>query len=158
MPGGSSLECNAGIFRFSRRIETSPAVPDATPAAARTLVRFDSPQQLAGAIVPTSLSMNAGGDTMLFADSDGWAVLHPGHDTAIVRLQTDPRRAKSAASDDNRYAAIANWEDGGAAVWDAFSGAHLADLPVGRHGLLQFSPRRPSAGSHSGRRHTLADE
>ena len=31
----------------------------ATPAAARTLVRFDSPQQLAGSIVPTSLAMNA---------------------------------------------------------------------------------------------------
>ena len=29
--------CNAGILRFSRRIETSPAVPDTTPAAARTL-------------------------------------------------------------------------------------------------------------------------
>jgi eukaryotic-like serine/threonine-protein kinase len=132
--------CNAGILRFSRRIETLPAVPDTTPAAARTLVRFDSPQQLAGSIVPTSLAMNAGGDTMLFEDSHGWAVLHPGRDTAIVRLQTIHDARKSAASDDNHYAAIANWEDGGAVVWNAFSGGHLADLPVGRHGLLQFSP------------------
>ena len=66
--------------------------------------------------------------------------MHPGRDTAIVRLQTIPADAKSTASDDNHYAAIANWEDGGAAVWNAVSEAHLADLAVGRHGLLQFSP------------------
>jgi WD40 repeat protein/tRNA A-37 threonylcarbamoyl transferase component Bud32 len=130
---------NAGVFRFVRRIEISPAVPNATPRAARTLVRFDSPEQLAGPIEPGSLSTNARGETMLIADSDGWAVLHPGHHTGIVRLQTGRDARKSAASDDNRYAAIANWNDGGAAVWDVFSGAHLADLPVGRHGTLQFS-------------------
>jgi WD40 repeat protein len=45
----------------------------------------------------------------------------------------------SAASNDNRYAAIANWEGGGASVWDAISGTHLADLAVGRHGVLKFS-------------------
>jgi WD40 repeat protein len=84
--------------------------------------------------------MNARGETILLADSDGgWAILHPGHHTAAVRLQTDRDARKSAASDDNHYAAIANWNDGGAAVWDALSGAHLADLPVGRHGVLQFS-------------------
>jgi WD40 repeat protein/tRNA A-37 threonylcarbamoyl transferase component Bud32 len=131
--------CTAGIFRFPRSIETSPAVENATPTAARTRVRFDPPQQLAHRIVPGSLSINARGETLLFEDSDGWAVLHPGHDTAIVRLRTTHDARKSTASDDNRYAAIANWEAGGAAVWDASSGARVADLAVGRYGILQFS-------------------
>jgi WD40 repeat protein len=130
---------SAGVFRFSRRSEKSSAVPNAIPPAARTLVRFDSPQQLAGQIEPGSLSMNARGETLLFADSDGWAILHPGHHTASVRLQTDRDARKSAASEDNRYVAIANWNVGGAAVWDAFSGTRLAAFPVGRHGVLQFS-------------------
>ena len=131
---------NAGVFRFSRHIEKSSAVPNETPTVARTLVRFDSPQQLAGPVEPGTFSMNARGETILLADSNGgWAILHPGHHTAAVRLQTDRDARKSAASDDNHYAAIANWNDGGAAVWDALSGAHLADLAVGRHGVLQFS-------------------
>jgi WD40 repeat protein len=130
---------SAGIFRFSRRIETSPAAPNRTPRTARTLVRFHSPQQLAGQMVAATLSMNARGQTMVFSDSEGWAILHPSQNTATHRLQTAPDGRKSAASDDNRYAAIANWDAGGAAVWDALSGAHLADLPIGRHGILQFS-------------------
>ena len=36
--------------------------------------------------------------------------------------------------------AIANWEAGGAAVWDVRSGSLLAELAVGRHGVVQFSP------------------
>lgn len=130
---------SAGVFRFTRRIETQAAVPNATPRVAQSLVRFDSPEHLAGPMVPGSLSTNVRGETMLFADSDGWAVLHPGHHPGIVRLETDPDARKSAASDDNRYAAIANWNGGGAAVWDVFSGARLANLSVGRHGVLQFS-------------------
>jgi hypothetical protein len=131
--------CTAGIFRFPRSIENSLALGNATPTPARTLVRFGPPQQLAQRIVPGSLATNARGETLLFADSDGWAALHPGHDTAIVRLQTTHDARKSTASDDNRYAAIANWEAGGAAVWDASSGAHVADLAVGRYGIVQFS-------------------
>ena len=55
-------------------------------------------------------------------------------------LANERECAHSAVSTDNRYAAIANWQTGGAAVWDGKSGAHLADLAVGRTGVVQFSP------------------
>ena len=67
-------------------------------------------------------------------------MLRTTENAAVVRLQTkgDPR--KSAVSDDNRFAAIANWENSGASVWDAVSGRLLATLPLGSYGVLEFSP------------------
>jgi WD40 repeat protein len=102
-------------------------------------VRIGPPEKLTGSIVPNSLSTNPSGKSLVFEDSSGWAVLHT-NDSSLVHLQTkhDPR--KSAVSPDNRYAVIANWEAGGAATWDAETGAHLADLNIGRCGVVEFSP------------------
>jgi WD40 repeat protein len=131
--------CSTGIFRFPRFTETTPTPQKSAPAIARTLVRFGPPQLLVGKIDATNLSTNARGETMLVGYLDRWDVFHPGHDKAMVHVPTTSDARQSAASDDNRYAAIANWEGGGASVWDAISGTHLADLAVGRHGVLKFS-------------------
>jgi WD40 repeat protein len=62
------------------------------------------------------------------------------NDAEIIRLQTRQDARKSAVSDDNRFAAVANWDSGGATIWDAQSGKRLADLSVGQYGVPQFSP------------------
>jgi eukaryotic-like serine/threonine-protein kinase len=131
--------CSTGIFRFPRFTETSRAPQKSAPAIAGTLVRFGPPQPLVGKIDATNLATNARGETMLVGYLDRWDVFHPGHAKALVHVPTTRDARLSAASDDNRYAAIANWEGGGASVWDAISGTHLADLAVGRHGVLKFS-------------------
>jgi len=46
----------------------------------------------------------------------------------------------AALSNDNRFVVLANWEMPGATVLDAHSAEKLANLPVGRHGAVQFSP------------------
>ena len=98
------------------------------------------PSNLTGSVEPWGLAVNASGETLVVQDTSGWFVVHPGKDPARIRLEPKPDPRKSAVSNDNRYAAIAGWERGGATVWDARSGAKLADLEVGRHGVLQFSP------------------
>jgi eukaryotic-like serine/threonine-protein kinase len=137
--------CQRGIYRWPRQVEvsaTSPDEPEGTPkpSARTTIVQFGPPEQLTGPIEPTSLSTNAQGESLVFRGSDGWAVARLDGRFEKVRLQTkhDPRR--SAVSNDNRYAAIANWERAGVAIWDVTSGAHLADLAVGQHGVVRFSP------------------
>ena len=134
-----------GIFRLPRQIEiltgSAPHVESTEkPSARRSLVRFGPPERLNGSIVPTSMALNASGATVVFEDGIGWALLPLGGNSASTRLPTkhDPR--KSAVSNDNRYVAIANWESGGVGIWDGTSGAHLADLTVGPHGVVQFSP------------------
>ena len=57
-----------------------------------------------------------------------------------MRLQTKDDPRKGAVSNDNQYVAIANWESGGASIWDARSGAHLVDLAVGKHGVVTIQP------------------
>jgi WD40 repeat protein len=134
--------CASGVYRWLRRVETiaAPTREVAPSSADRIVVRFGPSEQLVGPIVPHSLSINPSDETMVFEDAIGWRVTHPDNAAAMVRLETkyDPR--KSAISRDNRYAAIANWDYGGVGVWDAGSGAHLADLAVGRCGVVQFSP------------------
>ena len=87
-----------------------------------------------------SLSVDASGEMLVFQDRSGWSLKHLKDNSPIIRLQTQHDPRKSAVSDDSRYAAIANWQTGGATVWDGLSGAHLADLAVGRYGVVQFSP------------------
>ncbi len=103
-------------------------------------MHFGSAERISGSIEPSSLAVNAKGETLVSQDTSGWFVLHPGKNSARIRLEPKPDPRKSAVSDDNRYAAIAAWERGGATVWDARSGAKLADLGVGLYGVLQFSP------------------
>jgi serine/threonine protein kinase/WD40 repeat protein len=135
--------CNTGIYRLPRRLDTQPAPIDKVTGESsvrRTVVRLGPPEQIYGPIEPMSLSTNAGTESFVFVDAKGWAVMRGSDRSAVVRIQPkrDPRT--SAVSNDNRYAAIANWEGGGTAVWDATSGTQLADLTVGPHGCVSFSP------------------
>ncbi len=139
------LGCKSGIYRLSRRVTTTPRLAAAPAAAAidtrgQTVVHFGSVERLAGLVEPLGLAVNAKGETLVIQDTSGWFVIHSGKNSARIRLEPKPDPRKSAVSDDNRYAAIAGWERGGATVWDATSGAKLADLGMGQHGVLQFSP------------------
>jgi serine/threonine protein kinase/WD40 repeat protein len=139
------IGCASGIFRLPRHVE-DPVDADSKQAGTavtlprRTKMRLGPPEKLFGPILPFSLALNASGETLLFADEKGWALMHLKDHSKITRLPTknDPRRG--AVSEDSRYAAIANWNYSGAGVWDAVSGAHVTDLAIGMHGLVQFSP------------------
>ena len=106
----------------------------------KTVIHFDAAEMFTGPIVPTSLAVNARGETLAFQDKHGWALKHVDEDAKIIRLQTEQDPRKGDVSDDNRFAALANWESDGATVWDARSGKRLANLAVGRHGVPLFSP------------------
>jgi WD40 repeat protein len=138
------IGCNSGVCRLPRHVETIATPVGSAGAAAKlpnrkTVIHFGTAEMFTGPIEPTSLAVNARGETLVFQDEHGWALKHV-QDAEIVRLQTEQDARKSAVSDDNRFAAIANWESGGATVWDAQSGNRLADLAVGHYGVPQFSP------------------
>ncbi len=137
--------CETGIYRLPRHVETvASSVADLDAARKlpdhRTVVRLGPPEQLVGPIVSVSPSVNTSGETIVFQDNHGWAVIRLSDNSAIIRLQTKEDARTSAVSNDNHYAAIANWYTGGVTAWDGLSGAHLADLAVGRYGVVQFSP------------------
>ncbi len=138
------LGCEHGLYRLPRRLEkVSGAAAEPTVAmrlGPRTIIQLGPAEKIGGPIVPTSLAINASGETLVFEDDRGWALMHLNNDSSTTRLHTrgDPR--KSAISNDSRYAAVANWESGGVTVWNGQSGAHLADLEVGRCGVPHFSP------------------
>jgi serine/threonine protein kinase/WD40 repeat protein len=139
------VACRSGIYRFVRSVDTLPESGDdsgaiSTTPTSRTIVRFGAVERLVTSLAPMTLSANNGGQTLLFEDASEWFLLHVDNELTKVGVkpQGDPR--KSAVSDDGRFAAIARWEQGGAEVWDAKSGAKLTDLAVGRHGVLHFSP------------------
>jgi WD40 repeat protein len=104
------------------------------------VITYGPPERLAGPVAPWTLSLNAAGELLVFQDNQGWAAVCLGNGGAATHLQTrdDPRM--SAASNDNRHVAIANWESGGAAVWKVGNELPLSRLPIGRHGVVQFSP------------------
>ena len=137
--GHLTIGARGGIYRWPRTLESQPAVSGEGPKE-HMVVRFGPPEKISGPIVITSLSVNASAESMVFEDDFGWSVLRRAENAAAVRLQTkgDPRNC--AVSDDNRFAAIANWNSAGASVWDADSGKLLATLQLGYHGVLQFSP------------------
>ncbi len=64
--------------------------------------------------------------------------LGPGANKVHLESIDDPRKA--AVSVDGRYVAIANWEAAGAMVWEVATGRKLASLPIGRFGVIEFSP------------------
>jgi WD40 repeat protein len=138
------LGCNSGVYRLSPRVETMASTTDGLEFPTKswdsqTVVHFGAIEQLAGPIVPTSLAASASGETLLFQDDEGWVVMRANDDRRATRLMPTRDARKGAVSDDWR-AAIANWNQGGAAVWDVKSGTKTAELHVGLHGVLQFSP------------------
>lgn len=138
---------NQGIFRFSLQVEAArsaggslDAAEPFAPLASPVIVRIGGREQLAGPIVPTSIMVNRSGDTLMYQDAEGWAVLAVNSGRKALRLQAEVDARKAAFSDDGHFAAVANWHQGGARVWDVASGKPVADLPIGRHGVIQFSP------------------
>ena len=152
--------CTKGIYRWPRRVELAPTSLDESagtskPAGATSIVRFGPPERIGNGIEPASLSANARGESLLFRDSSGWAIAHLEGRGAKVRLQVkdDPRR--SALSNDNRHAAIANWESGGVGIWDAASGAAFGRSGRGTARCRAIQPRWPLPGSHARRRYLV---
>jgi WD40 repeat protein len=131
------VACDSGIYRWPRKDEQSGEGASSSP---ELLVRFGPPEQLTGVLDPTTLSAGQVGSLVAFADKAGWKSMQLDGPGKTVSLPTkhDPRKA--AASGDGRHVAIAHWFAGGVAIWDAASGRHLIDLPVGKLGDLVFSP------------------
>ncbi len=142
--GRLTLACEKGLFRLPCHREIVPAVNPPTARASMpqtTVVRLGPPRLVSEQLVPESLAANETGETLMFQTADGWEVIPSNAtDGTAVHLQTrgDPR--KGAVSNDNRYAATATWDQGGASIWDAHSGAHLVDLAMGKHAVAKFSP------------------
>jgi serine/threonine protein kinase/WD40 repeat protein len=139
------IGCSNGIFRLPCRVDTTEGRGDQREANIstphnRTVLHFGPAERLTAPIIPFSFATNKGGDTVVFRDEQGWSLKRADHDANPVRLEPkrDPRR--SAVSDDNRFASVANWEKSGATVWDVHSAAIVAELPIGAHGVTQFSP------------------
>ena len=137
------VACQSGAYRLSRHVKSKPAAnvnsAIASQPGRRTVVRYGSAKKLTGPLVPVSLATSAKSDRLVFEDGQGWALMYV-NDSIVQRLETERDPRKSAVDNDGRFAAIANWNGGGARVWDAQSGRQLADLPIGRCGVLQFSP------------------
>jgi WD40 repeat protein len=103
-------------------------------------VRFADAERLTGPVTPWTLGVNPSGQTLVFGDKKGWALQHRGNNRKTIRLQTELDPRLSAVSSDNRFVTVANWNLGGARVWNAESGAYIKDLAVGCCGIMQFSP------------------
>ena len=131
------VACDSGIYRWPRKDEQQG---EGTSSSPELLVRFGPPEKLTGVLDPTTLSAGQVGPWVAFADKAGWKSMQLDGLGKTVPLPTkhDPRKA--AVSGDGRHVAIANWFAGGVAIWDAASGRHLIDLPVGKLGDLVFSP------------------
>jgi WD40 repeat protein len=139
--GGLFIGCKTGIYHFSRHIDAqSSSVGASLRRDPRSVIRFADAERLTGPITPWTLGVNSSGQTLVFGDKEGWALQHRGNNRKTIRLQTklDPRL--SAVSNDNRFVTVANWNFGGARVWNAESGAYIKDLAVGYCGIMQFSP------------------
>jgi serine/threonine-protein kinase len=143
--GRLTIASHSGLYRFLAQAKVgdqfSTTEPPANGFPRRTAVHFKYSDRLTGEIAdPTCMAVNASGESLVFQDQLGWAIKQFGTDAGVSRLATkgDPRT--SAMSDNNRFAAVVSWEKPGATVWDAKSGALLADLAIGKHGVVQFSP------------------
>lgn len=135
-----------GVFRFATKIETKPSTDNNSDADGRAstapsmTLSIGAREQLAGPIVPTSMAVNRSGDTLVYQDAEGWAVLDLKSGRKAMRLQTEVDARKATASDDGRFAAVANWNQGGATIWEVASGKPVAKMPIDRHGVIRFSP------------------
>jgi WD40 repeat protein/tRNA A-37 threonylcarbamoyl transferase component Bud32 len=136
-----------GVFRLSPQAEAArPAGPppdvseSLTSSTPAVIMHFGGREQLAGPIVPNSLALNRSGDTLMYQDAEGWTVLDVKSGRKAVRLETKIDARTAAVSHDGQFAAVANWHQGGATIWDVASGRAVADLRIDRHGVIQFSP------------------
>lgn len=133
-----------GVYHLPRQIESpaNPAgetSPAGTPSQKQSLLKFGPPRQLHEAIYPLSLYVNASAETMIFAETATWSLRQAQRDQVLPLQTTDDPRC-GAVSNDNLFVAIANWENPGATVWDATTGAPMTTLDIGKNGVLRFSP------------------
>jgi eukaryotic-like serine/threonine-protein kinase len=133
--GNLILAGYAGIYRWPRE----ERVQHSHEGEATTIVSFGPPERISGVASPTSLATSEPDHVLVFRDVDGWNAhsLLPGQ--ARVRLQPSGDPRKAAVSFDERLAAIAGWENAGASVWDIATGSQLAELPIDKFGMLEFS-------------------
>jgi len=126
-----------GVFRLprSRIEENSTAASDENAAMC-----FGPPVKLLSRGHPDSLAASDNGRVLLFEERAGWTIARPDESTTSATLVPERDARMSAVSPDGHFAAIANWADGGAAVWNAVDGKLVAELPIGNMGVVQFSP------------------
>ena len=95
--------------------------------------------KLLGTGQPDSLAASSDGDVLLFEERAAWNIVRSGAaESQTISTTGDARMA--AVSPDGQYAAIANWSEGGATVWKTDAGTAVKELPIGRTGVVQFSP------------------
>jgi serine/threonine-protein kinase len=134
--GNLVLARESGVYHWPRRdrLRTQAGKPPVS------VVSFGPAQHIGNVDIPTSLATSHPKNIVVYGGADGWhstPLSNPASGIVFIP-EGDPR--KSAMSDDERLAAVAGWESGNATVWDAATGELLADLPTGRHGVLEFSP------------------
>jgi serine/threonine protein kinase/WD40 repeat protein len=135
--GNLLVASNSGIHRWPRHDRLRPA---GAATVTTNVISFGPPAKVSSIGVPDSLAVLKGNDLLLYQDVGGWyanSLTKPGPRTHF-QPPGDPRKA--ALSADDRLAAILSWDAGGATVWDTASGSRLADLPIGRFGIADFSP------------------
>jgi len=138
--GDLVVACNTGVFCWPRHDEEMQDTDASSGSQPTARIRFGPPERLAGPMIPTSLASGPSAELLAFAAGDVWSVMRRDQLGKKLRLATPLDARKAAISGDNRFVAIANWNFGGAGVWDAESGRHVIDLAIGPTGVPQFSP------------------
>ena len=139
------LALRSGVYRFPRHIiaavaaQSGPAASPEPPQLVTTL-QFGPPEKLSEFSVPSSVAIDCAGESLLFQDEHGWAIRTLQEPATSLRLHTKDDPRKGAISALRQSVVIANWEAGGAGLWNLTNGEQVAKLSIGRHGVVQFSP------------------
>jgi serine/threonine-protein kinase len=132
------IACTQGVFLLPKKLD-SQSEPAAPGSPAR--IQFGPPQRQSGRLSPALFFMNASGNVRLELDA--------AYNRHIVRRESGDSRQLAAmepdfrmgdVSDDGRFVGIARWHTNGARVWSCETAQPVADLQLGPHGVLSFSP------------------
>ncbi len=134
--GNLIVASRAGIHHWPRNELESHAPPGQTQVKT---FEYGPPERISSIGLSTSLASGQPNHAVVFEESGVWYAQPRAPNAARVRLNPSGDPRKSAVSADGRWAAIANWERTGASVWEAATGRHIVDLPIGRYGMLEFS-------------------
>ncbi|HTM54443.1 MAG TPA: WD40 repeat domain-containing serine/threonine-protein kinase, partial [Pirellulales bacterium] len=141
--GDLFLGFGSAIYRLPRQLEVvSAAAGEEQPRSivGRTVVRYGPPERLASTLMPTLFQITADGQSLLYLNQSRRFALQSNRSSEALSLQHEGDARMAALSNDNRFVVLANWEMPGATVLDAHSAEKITNLPVGRHGAVQFSP------------------
>jgi tetratricopeptide (TPR) repeat protein len=123
---------NNGLLRW-------PIRPAGTRAGE---IRVGPPERLSRSRGASRSGAGRDGSVLAFPTYDGASLWHRSSNR-VIRLGPHEDVRYSAVSPDGRWAATGSYwlhEGSGAMVWDAVSGQHIADLPVGGLCDVDFSP------------------